>query len=111
MAARIGLDGAWVGANKNNSYFFVYVEPGEHRVCANVQSSLTYPMELTHFTAEAEKTYYFRVRVVPTSYGVYLFLNPVDSDEAKYRIAAFPLSISHPYTQEAPRQSVPRSTR
>src|ERR1700691_5978154 len=36
--ARIGLDGTWVGANKNNSYFSVPVEPGEHHVCADVRT-------------------------------------------------------------------------
>ena len=111
VETRIGLDGTWIGANKNNSYFYVYVGPGEHHVCANVQSSVMYPMELTRFTAEAEKAYYFRVRVVPTPYGLYLFLDPVDSDEANYLIATFPVSVSHPYTQEAPRQSVQRNTR
>jgi hypothetical protein len=30
---KIGLDGAWAGANKQNSYFSVSVEPGEHHVC------------------------------------------------------------------------------
>lgn len=25
---KVGLDGVWVGANKNNSYFFFSVEPG-----------------------------------------------------------------------------------
>jgi hypothetical protein len=29
----IGLDGVSVGANKQNSYFSVSVEPGEHHVC------------------------------------------------------------------------------
>ena len=36
---KIGLDGAWVGAYKNNSVFTVSVLPGEHHLCANVQSS------------------------------------------------------------------------
>jgi hypothetical protein len=30
MTTRIGLDGAWVGANQHNSYFSMSVEPGEH---------------------------------------------------------------------------------
>src|ERR1039458_8277054 len=29
MTTRIGLDGAWVGANQHNSYFSMSVEPGE----------------------------------------------------------------------------------
>jgi hypothetical protein len=68
-------------------------------------------MELARFTAETGKAYFFRERIVPTTYGMYLFLDPTDSDEANYLLATFPLSVSHPYTQEAPRQSVLRNTR
>jgi len=61
----IGLDGAWVGANKNNSYFSVPVEPGEHHVCSALRSELLgHPVELAHFTAEAGKVYYFRARYI-----------------------------------------------
>ena len=96
VMSMIGIDGAWAGQNKDDSYFSVPVEPGEHHVCANVQSHLGHPVELSHFIAAAGNVYYFRERVVPTSYGVYLFLDPVDSDEAKYLIATYPLSVSHP---------------
>ncbi len=96
VVSMIGIDGAWTGGNKDDSYFTVPVEPGEHHVCVNVQSHLGHPMELSHFIAEAGNVYYFRERVVPTPYGVYLFLDSVDSDEAKYLIATYPLTVSHP---------------
>jgi len=35
---RYGVDGAWVGGNKGDSYFVVDVDPGPHRVCANWQA-------------------------------------------------------------------------
>jgi hypothetical protein len=93
----IGLDGTWVGANKNSSYFGVSVEPGEHHVCASVRSSRGHPVSLVHFTAEAGKIYYFNARIV---YGeeakANLFLGAEDSDQAKYLIASFPLSVSTP---------------
>jgi hypothetical protein len=96
VVSTIGIDGTWVGENKSDSYFLVSVEPGEHHVCANVQATyLGHTMELSHFKAEAGNVYYFRERVVPTPAGVYLFLDLVDSDEAKYLIASYPLSISH----------------
>jgi hypothetical protein len=38
VTTKIGLDGAWAGANQHNSYFSVSVDPGEHHVCANQQS-------------------------------------------------------------------------
>jgi hypothetical protein len=97
VTTKIGIDGAWVGANKNSSYFAASVEPGEHHVCANVQSFRGHPVELAHFTAEAGQVYYFNARVV---YGeaadANLFFAPVDTDQAKYLIAAFPLSVSTP---------------
>ncbi len=97
---RIGLDGAWAGAYKNNSYFTVLVGPGEHHVCANVQSRLSVGqlLALAHFTAEAGKVYYFRTRFLngltrgyPPS--PYVDLDPVDNDQGKYLIASYPLSI------------------
>jgi hypothetical protein len=95
VATKIGIDGAWVGANKNSSYFAVSVEPGERHVCANVQSYRGHPVGLVHFTAEAGKVYYFDGRVV---YGatsdLYFFLGGVDSDQGKYLIDSLPLSVS-----------------
>jgi hypothetical protein len=93
VVSMIGIDGAWTGENKNDSYFSVSVEPGEHHVCAHIQPR---PIELSHFIAEAGNIYYFRERIIPSApFGVYLSLNLVDSDEAKYLIATYPLSVSH----------------
>jgi hypothetical protein len=95
-ASKIGLDGAWVGANKSSSYFAVSVEPGEHHVCADVRTPRGMPgvpMGLLHFTAEAGRVYYFDARPL---YGRYLFLGAVDSDQARYLIASYPLSVSTP---------------
>jgi hypothetical protein len=95
VTTMIGLDGTWVGANKNSSYFSVSVEPGEHHVCANVRSARGHPVGLVHFTAETGKIYYLNARVV---YGeeakANLFFGAEDSDQAKYLIAFFPLSVS-----------------
>jgi hypothetical protein len=96
VVTMIGLDGKWVGANKNNSYFSISVEPGEHHMCACVQSRLGHPVGLVHFTAEAGNVYYFDARVVASDYGLYLFLGVVDSDQAKFQIASYPLSVSTP---------------
>jgi hypothetical protein len=94
---RIGIDGAWVGANKDSSYFAASVDPGDHHVCANVQSHRGHPLGLVHFTAEAGKIYYFDARVI---YGavsdLYFFLDAVDSDQGKHLIDILPLSVSTP---------------
>jgi hypothetical protein len=66
VTIRVGLDGKWVGANHGASYFFFTVDPGEHRVCTDWQSSLSTLSKLGSaitFTAESGKTYYLQVEV------------------------------------------------
>ncbi len=96
--SKIGLDGAWAGANQHNSYFSVSVEPGEHHLCSNPQSRFRMRrlVALAHFTAEAGKVYYFRTRFFEDKLGLLIDLDPVDSDQAQHLIASYPLSVSHP---------------
>lgn len=68
---RFGIDGAWVGATRDNSYFYVAVEPGEHAVCADweLHTFRSYfgpkgSADVAHFMADAGKSYYFRARHV-----------------------------------------------
>ena len=102
---KIGLDGAWVGAVQHNSYFFMSVEPGEHHVCASPQSHVlsataekyaSTRLALAHFTAEAGKVYYFRTRSHGSQNQELFDLDAIDGDQAKYLIASYPLSVSHP---------------
>ncbi len=99
VTTKIGLDGAWVGADQHNSYFFVSVEPGEHHVCANPQSHVgmvSRQVALAHFTAEAGRVYYFRTRSFMGGSQLLFDLDLMDSDQAKYLISSYPLSVSHP---------------
>lgn len=97
---RFGVDGTWVGANGFRSYFFFPVEPGDHRLCTNVQSGLNGLVKsstaATSFTAEGGKTYYFRTKTPdrPNSSGE-VKLVPVDPAEAQVLIAAAAFSTSH----------------
>ena len=101
---RFGLDGAWVGANNNNSYFVLPVDPGVHHLCVSWQSAL--PMlkksiDVASFTAEPGKVYYFAatVKVTPTgdNNATYDFsLAPLDDDEGKYRVKAWKLATATP---------------
>ena len=91
---KIGIDGAWVGANKNNSWFSVSVEPGVHHLCANAQAHMFgHVVELAHFTAEAGQVYYFRIRNFMWQTRRLEF-EPADSDQALYMISIYPLGIS-----------------
>jgi hypothetical protein len=117
---RIGLDGAWAGAYKQNSYFTVSLEPGEHHICANVQSD-RYPdrsqwsiLSLAHFSAERGKVYFFHTQYfagMPGPAEPYLVLNQIDSDEGGYLIANSPLSVSQPYKEPGNWRGATRPTR
>jgi hypothetical protein len=115
---RIGLDGVWAGAYKENSYFTVSVAPGEHHICANVQSdNYQYQLgliSLAHFSAEPGKVYFFHTQYLaglPGPTWPYLVLGPVDSDQAGYLIATSPLSESQPYKKAGIRQDAHDQTR
>ncbi|HEY6252132.1 MAG TPA: DUF2846 domain-containing protein [Candidatus Angelobacter sp.] len=64
--SRMGVDGTWVGANDDESYFYFYVTPGEHHLCTDQQTkSEDHRLAaLVPFTAEAGKIYYFRARLL-----------------------------------------------
>jgi hypothetical protein len=101
---RVGLDGAWKGATRANSYLFFSVDPGEHHLCTSWQSrpkQLSGLAAFARFTAEPGKTYYFRARITYSTYGargavMNLDLDPVDPDEGQFLVASFRLSNSHP---------------
>lgn len=94
---RVAVDGAWVGANQGNSYFFTTVEPGEHHLCARWQSRFARAQIITlnDLDAEAGKTYYFRVRITGGDREAFsLDLVKTNADEARLLIERSPYSIS-----------------
>ena len=105
---RFGIDGNWVGATHANSYFYVFVDPGEHHLCADWQSWVgpmpTRSAAATHFTAEAGKAYFFRAQDIaitehpggPIISEPEVVLKPVDSDEGQVLMKSFSFSSSHP---------------
>lgn len=101
---RVGMDGKWVGADEGNSYFAVSVPPGEHNLCADVQSkSGRLQLGMGTLTAEAGKTYYYRLKLIwnyldGSSPYSDLELVPIGADEAKYRLKAFALSTAVPHS-------------
>lgn len=98
---RIGVDGSWVGANHGNSYFSFAVNPGEHHLCASWQSLTVVGAHDTsaaaHFTAEAGKVYYFKVRNkwLREHFQAHVDLLPLDSDEGQLLASRYALSTSH----------------
>ena len=96
---RVAVDGAWVGANHANSYFFTALVPGEHHLCARWQSKFAGAQLITlnDLDAQAGKTYYFRIRITGGPGGVFSFdLLKTNPDEARLLIERSPYSISQP---------------
>ena len=95
---RVGLDGAWVGANKRKSYFFFSVDPGEHQLCTNWQSGVFKKAaervgSAASLTTEAGKAYYFRVLVYEST-GVRL--ERVEPAEGQFLVSSSWFSKSRP---------------
>ena len=98
-STRLGVDGTWIGANHGDSYFYLPVDPGEHHLCAGWQSKVIlgkgYEMAAAHFTAEAGKSYYFRVTNNwnhESKFGIEF--GPLDVDEALLLMSKFSFSTS-----------------
>jgi len=98
---RVGVDGAWIGANKGKSYFFFSVDPGDHQVCTNWQSgtfketSKRIGSAMT-LKAEAGKTYYLRTEVYErTERDFNVKFVPVETAEGQFLISASAFSTFH----------------
>lgn len=100
VTTSIGLDGKWQGANHGQSYFSFSADPGEHHLCVDGQSSLLELSDLgsaATLTAEAGKTYYFRVTIdVRDKHPAAFVLDPVDPAEGQFLISTSALSIFRP---------------
>ena len=100
LTTRVGLDGAWIGANHGKSYFYFLTKPGEHRLCTNWQSSFEMYSKLgaaANLSAEAGKVYYYRTRVYSLKERQpAVTLEPIDSAEGQLLISVSAFSASHP---------------
>ena len=99
LTTLFGFDEKWAGAVNSGTYFFVPIDPGEHHVCAMLQSVLPRkgPRVYVHsLKAEPGGTYYFRTRLVGISTGFVLQLDQLDSDEGRWFVAWSKFSTSHP---------------
>lgn len=109
---RFGIDGTWAGATHADSYFFTYVDPGEHHICASWQPMIMPSSPRMRTTAAAPliaedgKSYYFRARDVTKTENPFgkgdivseaeVVLEPLNSDEAQVLVNTFSISSSHP---------------
>jgi Protein of unknown function (DUF2846) len=100
---RFAVDGAWVGATHSNSYFYAYVAPGEHHLCAGWQPGAFLPeggSSAAHFTAEPGGVYYFRVQNLALRDATrgnsmkMIGFDRLDSDEGQLLVNRFAFSDS-----------------
>jgi hypothetical protein len=101
VTTRVGMDGGWVGANHGESYFYFPVEAGDHRLCADWQSSReshSRSASAISLMAEAGKVYYFRTIVDQRreSHESVVKLVRLDPAEAQILVASSALSTSQP---------------
>ena len=72
ITTRVGLDGNWVAANHGPSYALFAVDPGDHRICVDWQSSLEARQKLNgavNLSAQAGKIYFYRTTLHTGSPG------------------------------------------
>jgi hypothetical protein len=101
---RFGLDGAWVGATKSDAYFTIEVTPGEHNLCASMQSAPSGMKsnftKTATFTAEAGKVYYFESvvnEIGGPNGGIAAFdFAQLSEKDGKYRVKAWKFATSKP---------------
>lgn len=100
---RIGMDGKWMGATRDESYFFFTVEPGEHRLCWDVQKGqdkLSDQGAATTFTAEAGRVYCFKSTVFERNeITAKRKFERIDGAEGMFLVSSWPLSTSRPRPQ------------
>ena len=99
---RFGMDGAWVGETKGNSFVALPVDPGAHHLCVNWQSHFKkvshHEAFLQPLAATSGQTYYFLIHVSAGNGGgeasvpFSLSLAPVNEDEAKMLLEISPQS-------------------
>lgn len=102
LTMRIGLDGSWLGATNDLSYFYFSVPPGDHNLCAEWQSSVykTATQRVggaKSLRVEAGKTYYLWMTYagVAAREGRIKF-KPTDNAEGQFLLSYSALSNSHP---------------
>ena len=98
VTMRVGLDGAWVGANRGDSYIVFVVDPGEHHLCTDSQPGLGGGLvSLAQLKAEAGKVYYFRARISGArDERPSLDLDRVNVDEGRFLVLHSAFSNSTP---------------
>jgi hypothetical protein len=97
---RVGFDGAWIGADKGNSFFSATMAPGEHHVCAYWEAPLAKienRIGLLDFEALAGQIYYFEIEVGPRGKDIPVMrLKPISGDMGAFLVSRSKESVATP---------------
>jgi hypothetical protein len=100
VTVRVGIDGEWVGANRGDSYFYFPVDPGDHRICVQWQSSFARFSKLASavsLSAEPGQVYYLKSTADVRKDNQYnVKVQPLDPAEALLLSANSAFSTFHP---------------
>jgi hypothetical protein len=58
VQTKFAINGAWVGINRGDNYFFVFLDPGEYSFCSQAENKVTEKLAV-----EAGKTYYVQQKI------------------------------------------------
>jgi hypothetical protein len=96
---RFALDGAWIGADRGNSYFVLDVAPGLHHLCASWQGKTrgATRFDLAPVKAEPGKIYYFAAEVTDSEHYHNFSLAQLNDDQGQYRLKFWTRSTSKPH--------------
>lgn len=96
----VGIDGTWVGANDDSSWFVVAVDPGKHHICEyTTKWNIAVQLRLRDIDAQPGESYYLFAYVSYTSgpgHGVAPFMWELENIEAydgDQLITEYPLAV------------------
>ena len=97
----VGIDGTWVGANDDSSWFAVAVDPGKHHICEyTTKWDMAVQLRLRDIDAQPGDTYYLFAYAsyigASMGRGVEPFmweLENIDAYDANQMITEYPLAV------------------
>ena len=102
LLVRVAIDGVWIGATKDDSYFAVSVDPGKHHICEDAGW-----IKLSDIDVEPGRTYYVRAQMQYFGRGLRrnevtgMELETIDAHDGGRLIAKYPLSVFQEKKQKA----------
>lgn len=82
LQSKLAVDGQWMGVNRNGTYFFFTLDPGEHYFCSQVRNR-----SVLVLTVEAGRTYFLEQKLTEAK------VVPLDALTGKKELEELHLSV------------------